>query len=190
MKIFAFSHRYVYRHTWVCNLSHKHKSENSKRDQKCKAKLDIKIKKITKDTRKKDPYIGENDPPLPAIVKITGSHSHHTNTFDSMRFLRPDEKLRKIFEDYFSDGLSPSAAIKIQWDKIRQTEAGTEDVADRHKVPSKKTVYWWYKVWTENNFGTATEPLEKLQEKVESYEKGSLLTYTKIITCWKNVKRS
>lgn len=165
-------HRYVYRHIWRCNLSTKHKTENSERNKACPAKLEIKIKKITKDTKKKDAYIGKNSPPLPAIIIITESHNHVTETFDSMRFLRSEEHLRKVFEDYFSDGLSPASAYKIQWDKIRQRDTGAQDVADRHEMPSKNSMYYWYREWTRENFGKTTEPLEKLEEKVEAYEKG------------------
>ena len=164
---------HVYRHIWQCQLSSKHKTENSKRNVKCSAKIDITINKVTKDTKKKDHWIGKHDPPLPAIITVTNNHNHYLDRSDSMRFLRGDDELRKIFYSYFNDGHPVHVARSIHYDKIREMDNGSELIADGHRNPSKHTVYWWYSEWRNEHFGDPIEPLETLEKKLDAYEKGN-----------------
>jgi hypothetical protein len=170
-------YRYAYRNIWKSSLSEKNKTADSKRNKHCPAILEIKIKLITKDTRKKDPLIGRNDPPLPGIITLIGLHNHKLDRSDAMKFLRGGEELKKTFISYFNDGHPPHVARALHYEKLRQMKDGPKLVADAHLNPLKNTVYYWHKEWREKNFGDAVDPIEKLKEKIETYEKGKFLRW-------------
>ena len=55
----------------------KGRSKEKSKSTNCRAKLDIKIKKQTCDTRKKDEFL-KLKPPLPTIIKLNYCHNHTT----------------------------------------------------------------------------------------------------------------
>ena len=61
-----------------------------KRNAECKAKLHITIKKLTKDTLKKDLYLRKN-PPLRGVIEVEIVHSHTTTTADALKMLRVND---------------------------------------------------------------------------------------------------
>ncbi|KAK3922591.1 Protein FAR1-RELATED SEQUENCE 11 [Frankliniella fusca] len=134
------------------------------------ASLEIKIKLITKDTRKKDPLIGKNDPPLPGIVIVRNSHNHHIEVGDSMQYLRGSENLRKTFEEYFTE-MAPGQAMRLHEEKLSLKENGEILKADGHFNPLPNTVYYWHREWRKKHFGPPQHPLETLKSKCEQYEK-------------------
>ncbi|KAE8741294.1 hypothetical protein FOCC_FOCC013182 [Frankliniella occidentalis] len=168
-KTFPEKERYAYRHIFMCNLSKRNKTPEGLRNQGCKAKLEIKIKLITKDTKKKDAYIGKNDPPLPGIVTISNKHNHHIDVGDAMQYLRGDKELRNIFEEYFAD-MTPGQAMRLHEEKISVQDDGEILKADGHYNPLPNTVYWWHKEWRIKNFGPPQDPLETLKTKCEQYK--------------------
>ena len=65
------------------------KSASSLRNAVCDAKLNVFIKNIKHNSRKKDNFLIEN-PPLLCEIKLNRSHSHETNTVSRLRYLRVD----------------------------------------------------------------------------------------------------
>lgn len=160
----------MFRQKWKCNLSRRNKTPDGIRNHDCPATLEIKIKLVTKDTKKKDKFLGKHDPPLPGIVTINTKHNHHIDVSDSMQYLRGDAKLRKKFESYFDDRMTPGEAMRLHEEKLALEDNGVELIADAHFNPRANTVYWWHKEWRAKNFGPPQDPLSMLEQKSQEYE--------------------
>ncbi|KAE8743392.1 hypothetical protein FOCC_FOCC010997 [Frankliniella occidentalis] len=173
---FPRADRVAYHKQYLCAFSKKNKIRlegESYRNYNCTAKLDIKIKKLTKDTKKKDPYL-RGQTPFCGVVTVTDIHNHHKNVSSITQFFRPEEKLRAQFETYFQEGTSPAAALSLHESKLLGQPNGLRLLADSHYMPQSTSVYWWHRVFLLLNYGPINSPLETLQQKIEMYkEKGT-----------------
>lgn len=143
--------RMVFHKTWACQHSEINKTA-AKRNQVCQAKVDIKIKKVNKDTRKKDPFLCR-PVPLPAIVKLTVPHSHATKSAEALRMLRASPETKATFQKYFEAGLAPSAAIRLHESLLSARHDGPMLLANGSVNPIKSDVYRWHQEWRANQFG-------------------------------------
>jgi len=99
-------YRSVCRQKWKCQHSTRNKSfaEDRSKSTDCKAFVDIKIKKISYSTKRKDSFL-RLDPPLAAIIKLNLQHNHNQTSADALKFLKPTHDVKEIFEDYFNQGM-------------------------------------------------------------------------------------
>ena len=58
------------------------------------------------------------DPPLPAILTLNLEHNYRIHCADAMHQLRVLDETRKVFMEYFNDGLSPALAIALHESKL------------------------------------------------------------------------
>ncbi|KAM7301395.1 uncharacterized protein ISCGN_016914 [Ixodes scapularis] len=162
--------RVVFHKKWRCQHSNLNKTVGS-RSTDCPAFVDIKIKKVTKDTKKRDPFL-KRVLPLPAVIRLREEHNHVLNCADGLRFLRSTPDTRACFYNYFKDGLTPAEAIALHAQKLAAQEHTAELLASGAVNPCGNTVYHWFRVWRKNAFGgDAVDPLMKLAEKEPTYLK-------------------
>lgn len=165
------SSRLVYRKSFCCNFSSKNKTlkeGEGRRNFNCQAKLDIKIKMVTKDTKKKDKML-RGTLPLQGVITVSKVHSHNIRTFSALRCMRAGSDLQQTFFTYFSEGSSPAQALLRHSDEIRCEEGGEEKLGDGHYMPLPQTVYYWNRLYRELNYGPPDAPLETLKQKIGMY---------------------
>ncbi|KAG0417292.1 hypothetical protein HPB47_005737 [Ixodes persulcatus] len=104
----------VFHKTWRCSQRKRSKVRGNHPGADCPAKIDIKIKKIAKSTKKTDPLL-RGDMPLPAVIKLIHQegHTHSTDSADTLRPLRPLTETKHTFQYYFDHGMSPAEAIRL-----------------------------------------------------------------------------
>ncbi|KAK3922522.1 Ankyrin repeat and sterile alpha motif domain-containing protein 1B, partial [Frankliniella fusca] len=159
-----------YHKKYTCAFSCKNKRAQegiSKRNLNCPVLLDIQIKLLTKDSKKKDAFLRQSDP-LGGIITITRSHNHNKSA-TVLQYLRPTHDIREIFLDYFQD-MSPAMALRVYQDTLKCREDFEEVLADGHTNPLDTSVYYWHKLWRLQNYGPLNEPLATLEKKIELYE--------------------
>lgn len=69
--------------------------------------------------------------------------------------------------------MTPAEAMSLHESKLLVQENGPSLVTNSACNPTRNTVYYWSKLWHEENFGTNLEPLPKLCEKAPVYAKQS-----------------
>ncbi|XP_059474653.1 uncharacterized protein LOC132196189 [Neocloeon triangulifer] len=162
--------RFVVHKKWYCHFSKLNKTENSTRSTDCKAKLDIKIKLNTRNTRNKDKYIrpDKNGISRPAVITITGVHNHHLRSADTLRLNRVPKSLEDTFMSYFDDGNTPAQARRLHEDLLVSADAMV-DLADNAHNPTRRCVHHMHEKWSKKNFGGQSDsPLMKIIEKNEN----------------------
>jgi len=161
--------------SWLCHHSFKNKIHFTEptKGTGCKASVDIKVKKVNRNTKKNDHYL-KLSPPLAAVIKIDLQHNHTTDSADALRCLKLNDEVVAEFHQYFSDGLLPGAAIRLHEDKLVTGDGGYQVLADGSVNPADRTVYHLYEQWRKANLGSQTSPLEMLKSKLQLYhEKGT-----------------
>jgi hypothetical protein len=107
--------RKLYREDWLCQEASINKTKQGCAN--CPAFIDIEIKKLTKDTIKKDPHLrGSN--PLTARINIHAVHNHSTQTTTWLTRLHPSEATKRKFLEYFAQGHGPAAARQLHIESI------------------------------------------------------------------------
>jgi hypothetical protein len=75
-------------------------------------------------------------------------------TAQALSYRDASQELQDCFVRYFSEGMTPSAALKYHKDCLEMAEDFTEDVlADASKNPLAFTVYRWHDSWRKSNLG-------------------------------------
>ena len=138
--------RSVFHKTWMCHLSNRNKSKDSQRSTDCKAKIDIKVKKLNRNTKRKDKYL-RRDPPLSAIIHLELKHNHHVQCNSVLKYLRISQEVTEEFECYFRDGLTPIEACEVHEMKIKLHKNADINLADGCINPSLRKVYHLYHKW-------------------------------------------
>lgn len=152
---------------WLCQHSQLNKV-SSKRSTKCPAKIDIKIQKINRNTKRKDHFLrGPN--PLPAIIKAISSHNHSTQSAGALKMLRPSLDTKRKFQSYFEAGRTPSQAIADHETELAQHPRGYALLANGKVNPGKRAVYRWHEEWRNEKYGVPGNPLPKLHEQMSQY---------------------
>lgn len=154
-------------------MSKKNKTNDSKRNQCCELTIDIKIKKVNKDTIKNDKKYLKRDVPLPAIITIRNSHNHETKmNYEALGYLRPTEKTKETFKDYFNNGMGPGEAKRLHEAKLLMKDDGEVLIANTSINPTRREVTYLYDLRRESLFGKdwAGDPIGKLREKIQEYK--------------------
>lgn len=159
----------IFKKTWCCHFNKKkNKIAGSKRRTDCNATIDIKIKKLNRDTIKNDKFLA-HDPPLQAVVTIKSEHNHNNYSFDAMKYLRSTKAVREEYIDYFEMGHGVAASIALHEAKLELRENGDVLLGASSTNPLPTTVAHWYRLWKEKNYGIDIDPLSKLEEKQEHF---------------------
>ncbi|KAK3914312.1 Master replication protein, partial [Frankliniella fusca] len=132
--------RMVARKIYVCHFNKKNKKDDSKRSTRCQAKIDIKIKKLNKDTQKNDPFLKSHDPPLQAVIVMHTQHNHYQLSFDAMSFLRATKETTEIFRQYFEDGHGPAASSRLHELKLEMEDDGFVKIGNSAINPKMTTL--------------------------------------------------
>lgn len=154
---------------WRCHFAELNKVSN-RRNTKCKAMIDIKVKKVNASTRKNDAFL-RRDPPLCAVMKLKLQHNHPVESADALRLLRCSAETRALFHGYFAEGTSPAEAISLHESNLAVDEdaASLEQLANGAINPMKRTVYHYFEAWQREHHGPILDPLTKLKEKLPGY---------------------
>ncbi|XP_077499929.1 uncharacterized protein LOC144110491 [Amblyomma americanum] len=177
--------RIAFHKKWKCQHSNRNKITGQTATN-CPAFVDIKIKNITRDTRKRDPFL-KRVTPLRAIVNVRDDHNHALDCADVLRLLRTTADTRAVFHSYFHDGLTPAQAIAMHQQKLEAEDDAAEKLASGAVNPSAGTVYYWFRLWRDHHYGSAVDPVSKLSEKAPCYlDKGADVRTTRSEdgTCW------
>ncbi|KAH7936586.1 hypothetical protein HPB49_001562 [Dermacentor silvarum] len=70
--------------------------------------------------------------------------------------------------------MSPAEAIRLHESKLVVQENGYALVANSAVNPVPSAIYYWHKLWREENFGRDIDPLLKIAEKMPLYAKEGL----------------
>ncbi|XP_075737178.1 uncharacterized protein LOC142776763 [Rhipicephalus microplus] len=171
---------------WRCQHHTKNK-KSGPRNAKCMAKVDVKIKLFTFNTKHRDKYL-QREVPLSAVIRIDDRHSHSTDSADALRLLRGTRSTRQTFLCYFSEGMTPSEARRLHESKLSMEDDGPAKLANAALNPPQRTVYHWHSVWREACFGgTHIDPVLKLEEKASLYAaQGTHISVTRggSSACW------
>ncbi|KAL1426073.1 hypothetical protein MTO96_018547 [Rhipicephalus appendiculatus] len=161
-----FGTRMVFHKMWSCHLSHRNKSRPSSLEKPaCPAKLSIKIKKVTRSTKRNDMFL-RLVPPLPAVIRLISTHNHKIECADAPMSTRPTPEARLKFEGYFELGMNPSEAKRHN---ERLLLAAGDSGADGPANPKLSSLYCWYNQWRSDKYGSPENPLPKLTEKATAY---------------------
>ncbi|XP_075752371.1 uncharacterized protein LOC142818051 [Rhipicephalus microplus] len=153
---------------WHCQHHTKNK-KSGPHNAKCMAKVDVKIKLVTFDTKRRDKYL-LREVLLSAVIRIDDRHSHSTDSADALRLLRGTRSTRQTFLRYFSEGMTPSEARRLHESKLSMEDDGPAKLANAALNQPQRTVYHWHSVWREACFGnTHIDPVLKLEEKASLY---------------------
>ncbi|XP_075524796.1 uncharacterized protein LOC142557087 [Dermacentor variabilis] len=154
----------VYHKTWRCHLHGRKKVSTG-----CTAMIDVKIKKVNRNTKKNDKYL-RWDPPLCAVVRLAQQHNHPVESADALRLLRCNDETRALFYGYFSEGLSPLEAMRLHEGLLAaECPEYLVHLTSGASNPKARTVYYLYKKWQQEHHGAVIEPFTKLREKVSKY---------------------
>ncbi|XP_075738848.1 uncharacterized protein LOC119166657 isoform X1 [Rhipicephalus microplus] len=151
---------------WRCQHHTKNKKSGN---AKCMAKVDVKIKLATFDTKRRDKYL-QREVPLSAVIRIDDRHRHSTDSADALRLFRGTRSTRQTFLCYFSEGVTPSEARRLHESKLSMEDDGPAKLANAALNPPQRMVYHWHSLWREACFGgTYIDPVLKLEEKASLY---------------------
>lgn len=136
--------------------------------------IDILVKKVTKDTKKNDPFL-KRDPPLQGKITISGHHSHPVDNFQAFKLLRISEETKKLFLEYFNNGYGVANALHAhEAQLVLKCSDDAEIVRNNASLnPLPRTIYYLHRLWLESTYGLAwsgTSPIQKLKEKINSYK--------------------
>ncbi|CAN7984532.1 unnamed protein product, partial [Ixodes hexagonus] len=158
--------RVVFHQKWLCQRSKRNKTA-SRLCTNCRAYVDIKIKKLTRATKRNDPFL-KRDVPLAAVVRLAENHNHCLDDVEDLRLLRTTPATRALFYGYFRDGLTPAKAIVLHRERLSSEDDASARLASGAINPSGRTVQHWYEVWRKRLSGEL-DPTAKLDEAAPSY---------------------
>ncbi|KAL1434627.1 hypothetical protein MTO96_011492 [Rhipicephalus appendiculatus] len=164
----------VFHKIWRCKESKRERS-SGKPAAHCPAKIDLKIKKVNRNTKRNDAFL-RGERPLPAVIKPLhhNNHSHSTAAADALSRLTPTLQTKQTFLAYFDNDMSPAEAIRLHESKLLVQEDGYALVANSAVNPLPPAIYYWHRLWREQNFGKNVDPLLKITEKMPLYAKHAL----------------
>ena len=91
---------------------------------------------------------------LPCCVVLSWTHNHDLVTADALSYRAPGDGLKATFMSYFSEGMTPAAAMKYHKDCIEMAADFVEQhLADGSMNPLPRSVYQWHDQWRANNLG-------------------------------------
>ncbi|KAL3193849.1 hypothetical protein MRX96_000137 [Rhipicephalus microplus] len=150
--------RMVFHKVWRCKETKREKSCGEAAAH-CPAKIDLKIKKVNRNTKRNDAFL-RGEKPLPAVIKLFHhkNHSHSTAATDALSRLTPTMQTRETFLAYFDSGMSPAEATRLHESKLLVQEDGYALVANSAVNPVPPAIYYWHRLCREKNFGKDVDP--------------------------------
>lgn len=113
---------------------------------------------------------------MPATVKLHNKHNHAVHNAEALLFRRIDPFVKNQFFEYFSQGLSPTAAMqyhitRLEMDTTRERDL-METLADAAQNPKSSVVYSMYSEWRAANFGERCGDgmMSLLEQKLAAYK--------------------
>lgn len=147
--------RQKFKKKFVCRFSSRNKGPNKdhhrSRNKSCKASLSVSIKKITRDTKKRDPFVRQG---LPAVIKINSNHNHLNRDAHILSMLSMSSATKDRFLTYFNNGMTPSAAISYHVSELEMASS-QQDLADASLNPLPSAVYHLHSKWRKEQLETA-----------------------------------
>ncbi|KAH8037563.1 hypothetical protein HPB51_013449 [Rhipicephalus microplus] len=129
----------AFRKTWRSQHHTKNK-KSGPRNAKCMAKVDVKMKLVAFNTKRRDKYL-QRKVPLSAVIRIDDRQSHSTDSADAVRLLRGTRSTRQTFLRYFSGGMTPSEARRLHESKLSMEDDDPAKLANAALNPPQRTVY-------------------------------------------------
>ncbi|XP_037503483.1 uncharacterized protein LOC119378397 [Rhipicephalus sanguineus] len=120
--------RFVFHKKWRCQHSSINKTVG-RNSTNCPAFVDVKIKKVTKHTKRNDTFL-RRDVPLTALIKLNENHNHVLDSAHGLRLLKSTADTRATFFQYFRNGLGPAAALDFHRSKLANQENGVSLLAN------------------------------------------------------------
>lgn len=149
--------RMVFHKILRCQLNGRNKT-STKRNTKCPATLDIKIKKLNEATKRNDKFL-RRPVPLVAVIKLVKEHNHNTGSAEALKMLRTTPETREAFHAYFESGKTPAKAME-ELEKLPSGQVNSPLLLANGAVnPAARTVYYWHKQWRDRTFGPLANPL-------------------------------
>ncbi|KAL3221920.1 hypothetical protein MRX96_029103 [Rhipicephalus microplus] len=152
-RVQSVGERMAFHKIWRCQHHTKNK-KSGPRNAKCMAKVDVKIKLVTFNTKHRDKYL-QREVPLSAVIRIDDRHSHSTDSADALRLLWGTRSTRQTFLRYFSEGMAPSEARRLHESKLSMKDDGPAKLANAALNPPQMNslplaqrleggLFWWY----------------------------------------------
>ncbi|KAH7985088.1 hypothetical protein HPB51_026881 [Rhipicephalus microplus] len=170
--------RMVFHKVWRCKEAKREKSCGEAAAH-CPAKIDLKIKKVNRNTKRNDAFL-RGEKPLPAVIKLFHhkNHSHSTAAADALSRLTPTMQTGETFLAYFDSGMSPAEATRLHESKLLVQEDGYALVANSAVNPLPPAIYYWHRLCREKNFGKDVDPLLKIADMPLYAKHGNLRVWT------------
>lgn len=114
---------------------------------------------------------------LAGEVLINWNHSHEVENAHFLSLLRPLGNTKTKFFNFFDNGMTPPEAIKANrssFDLISSSDAERQR-ANKGYNPSNKTVYYWYDLWREENFGQRLHSFDALSRKTTKFTENGVI---------------
>jgi hypothetical protein len=132
----------------------------------------LQIQPSTVDTRRACPWISDG---MPATVTVFYQHNHVVVNAEALSFKRVDDVTCQKFQNYFDQGMTPTAAIDYHNCQLELESDGDNAVvvhADASINPKYATVGYWHSMWRNSNLGhrTGDRMWDVLSEKLEVYK--------------------
>lgn len=122
---------------------------------------------------------------MPTTVVINNIHNHATLNAEALSFRKIDPITWSVFNSYFDQGMSPTAASDFhihQLDLNPELENDAVSRADAALNPTRSTVAYLYTIWRQTNLGDRQGDgmWDFLESKLASYtEAGSHISVTR-----------
>ena len=161
--------RYSFRKVYKCSRDkYRIGSKQSGLDTNFPATLDVKIKVITRGSKKNDSMVLTH----PCIIKLQHQHNHALNNATNLGSFKVSDNTAQQFEDYFDQGYSATQASRAHQQQLLQSE-GFEAVANAAINQKLRAVAYMFDKWRASNFEAYSgdglfEALKKFSDQSKS----------------------
>lgn len=177
--------RLAYRKLFVCqhsSFNKKKENQNRVRARACDASIDIKAKKVNRNTCRYDADLKDG---FTLLLKVDFSHSHLIHVAEAYSYLRSDNETDDCFRQYFEAGMSPASAQTFHEMKLLE-QHGKESaayLANAQLNSSENHIYYLYKTWRKNKYGdkAGINIDEILQQKLSELREKDFIAVSKRI---------
>ncbi|XP_050705451.1 uncharacterized protein LOC126990841 isoform X6 [Eriocheir sinensis] len=148
-KAYSVGQRKLFRQTLKCHHGIQHKGVK-KTYTGCKVLMDVQIKIVHSRS-------SEQIRDFPCFMMIRGNHNHPLDTAEVLNELRVSACTREMFNNYFSQGMTPGQAYRHHLLKMDLTE-DLYDQANKSINPSPKSIEYMWTAWRQSEHGGLNTP--------------------------------
>lgn len=168
--------RFKFSKTYICQQSSQGKKDMAQ-NHACRAFVDLKYKKINKDTIRNDKNLKDG---LNIVIKINFTHSHENEMAKTNNSLRCHMDTMLKFFEYFNQGMSPPVAKRYNELSIIDLEENLSFKSHENTQinPTLRQIKYMYYQWRRENYSvrSKTDMIDVLKGYVPLLnEKGVLL---------------